>query len=195
MFFLLILWPINLTLMRNKTLLLILATAFCLCSCNREKESSKSEEPSPVAQIEEIEAPQTLPKTKAFYTGLLESFFQEKYSECFKGSSYVENTVSVIKLEFADESADGEAADKESDDTEAVPTEKMGTADGKNEVVVVGTHTYVGTAGYEVTGQKFKAIVSIAEEGFNIDVYRESTQILTSKSFWEKGTGNMVFVQ
>ena len=46
-----------------------------------------------------------------------------------------------------------------------------------------------------MTGQKFKAIISIAQEGFNIDIYRESTQILTSKSFWEKGAGNMVFVQ
>ena len=181
--------------MRNNTFFLILAIAFCLCSCHKGEEKSAGEEPSVETQMEEIEAPQTLPKTKAFYTGLLESFFQEKYSDCFNGSRYVENTVSVIKLEFADEEANDETADSEGGEEEVVTTEKMGTADGKNEVEVVGTHTYVGTGGYEVTGQKFKAIISIAEEGFNIDVYRESTQILTSKSFWEKGSGNMIFMQ
>ena len=145
-------------------------------------------------QMEEVNVPQTLPKTKAFYTGLIESFFQQRYSECFKGSRYIENTVSVIKLEFSDEESDDNISDSISDEKEVSAAEKMGTADGKNEVEVIGTHTYVGTGGYDVTGQKFKAIVSIAEEGFNIDIYRESTQILTSKSYWEKGTGNMVFV-
>lgn len=169
--------------------------AICLCSCHNGEEKSSGEEPAAPIEAEEIEAPKTLPKTKAFYTGLLEAFFQEKYGECFKGSSYVENTVSVIKLEFADEAGDGAAADSASDSEAASTAEKMGTADGKNEVEVVGTHTYIGTGGYEVTGQKFKATISIASEGFNIDVYRESTQILTSKSFWEKGAGNMVFVQ
>lgn len=181
--------------MRNKTFLLILATAFCLCSCHRGEEKSAGEQPSPETEIEEVEAPKTLPKTKAFYTNLLESFFQEKYSDCFKGSSYVDNTVSVIKLEFSDEESNGEETDSEAKNEEESTAEKMGTSDGKNEVEVVGTHTYIGTGGFEVTGQKFKAIISIAQEGFNIDVYRESTQILTSKSFWEKGTGNMVFVQ
>lgn len=181
--------------MRNNTFFLILAIAFCLCSCHKGEEKSAGEEPSVETQMEEIEAPQTLPKTKAFYTGLLESFFQEKYSECFKGSSYVENTVSVIKLEFAGEESNGEETDSEAKEGEENTAEKMGTSDGKNEVEVIGTHTYIGTAGFEVTGQKFKAIISIAPEGFNIDVFRESTQILTSKSFWEKGAGNIIFVQ
>jgi hypothetical protein len=181
--------------MRNKTFLLILTIAFCLCSCNKGEEKSAGEQPSAEIEMEEVEAPKTLPKTKAFYTKLIEDFFQQKYSDCFKGSNYVENTVSVIKLEFAGEESKGEETDAEAKNEEENTTEKMGTADGKNEVEVIGTHTYVGTGGFEVTGQKFKAIISIAQEGFNIDIYRESTQILTSKSFWEKGAGNMVFVQ
>ena len=181
--------------MRNKSFLLILTIAFCLCSCNKGKEKTMDEEPSAeTTQTEEVEAPQTLPKTKAFYTGLIESFFQQKYSDCFKGSRYIENTVSVIKLEFSDEESEDNVSDSLTEEKEVSTAEKMGTADGKNEVEVIGTHTYVGTGGYDVTGQKFKAIISIAEEGFNIDIYRESTQILTSKSYWEKGTGNMVFV-
>ena len=179
--------------MKNKAFLLILSMVFCLCSCQKGDNNSGEDQPS-VDPIEEIEAPKTLPKTKAFYTGLIESFFQQHYGDCFKGSSYVENTVSVIKLEFAGEEAEDET-DSASTANTAPVTSKQNTSDGKNEVEVVGTHTYVGTAGYDVTGQKFKAIVSIADEGFNIDVYRESTQILTSKSFWEKGAGNMVFVQ
>ncbi|MBP5387223.1 MAG: hypothetical protein J6Y97_07560 [Prevotella sp.] len=179
--------------MKNRTFLLILSMVLCLCSCKKEAKNSGEDKPA-ITQTEEIEALQTLPKTKAFYTNLLEDFFLQHYGDCFKGSNYVENTVSVIKLEFADEKMEGES-DSETDPTAASTTSKQSTSDGKNEVEVVGTHTYVGTGGYQVTGQKFKAIISIAEEGFNIDVFRESTQILTSKSFWEKGTGNMVFVQ
>ena len=179
--------------MKNRTLLLILCIAFCCFSCEKDKKKTSEQQP-PVAQTEEIEAPQTLPKTKAFYTGLMEEFFQQHYSDCFKGSTYVENTVSVIKLEFADE-MDESSADSVSEAETPRATSKQSTSDGMNEVEVVGTHTYIGPAGYNVTGQKYKAIISIADGGFNIDVYRESTQILTSKSFWEKGAGNMVFAQ
>ena len=180
--------------MKNRTFLLILSMVLCLCSCKKEEKNSGEDQPS-IGQTEEIEALQTLPKTKAFYTGLLESFFSQHYGDCFKGSNYVENTVSVIKLEFADEKMEGESDSDNKAEATAPSASKQSTSDGKNEVEVVGTHTYVGPAGYQVTGQKFKAIISIAEEGFNIDVFRESTQILTSKSFWEKGAGNMIFVQ
>lgn len=167
----------------------------CFCSCNKGDNKSENEDEQTAMAVEpeeNIEAPKTLPKTKAFYAGLLEEFFEQHYGDCFKGSQYIENSISVIKLEFADEDGDEAAADSAAAEGSA---EKNSTADGKNEVEVVGTHTYIGTGGYEVTGQKFKAVISIANEGFNIDVSRESTQILTSKSFWERGAGNMVFVQ
>ena len=93
--------------MKNRTFLLILSMVLCLCSCKKEEKNSGEDRPS-IGQTEEIEALQTLPKTKAFYTGLLESFFQQHYSECFKGSTYKEGTCSVIKLVFSGEEASEE---------------------------------------------------------------------------------------
>ena len=182
--------------MKIKPFILIATLSLCLLSCKYLGFKSDKEEEANEPPIElsgkEMEALLTLPKTKAFYTGLLESFFQQHYSECFKGSTYKEGTCSVIKLVFS-----GEEASEEGDSaaTAKEVTKKGATSDGQDEVEVVGTHTYVGPAGYDVTGQKFKAIISIAEEGFNIDLYRESTQILTSKSFWEQGAGNFIYAQ
>ena len=186
--------------MKMKPFILIATLSFSLLSCQYLGLKSSSEDEASVQASDstdnEAEALLTLPKTKAFYTGLLESFFLEHYSECFPGSTYKEGSCSVIKLVFSGEPEEGDTvAAAEAKKTSAEPMTKGATSDGEDEVEVVGTHTYVGKGGYDVTGQKFKAIISIAEEGFNIDVYRESTQILTSKSFWEQGAGNFVYVQ
>ena len=172
--------------MKIRHLLLILPLALWLTSCGKSDDGKNAEQAETTPQEEvAVEAPRTLPKTKAFYAGLLEEFFQKHYSECFNGSTYTNGTISIIKMAFSDEQEGNENADSTE---EAVPTDNQElTAE------IVGTHTYVGPAGYDVTGQKFKAIISVVNNGFKIIPYRESTQVLTSKSFWEKGDEEIVY--
>ena len=184
--------------MKIKQFILIGILSISFVSCKYLGFKSDKEQAAPAPETEmEAEAQLTLPKSKAFYTDLLEKFFQQHYDDCFKGNTYKEGTCSVIKLVFSgqnEDAASAETGEASSSQPTADATKKDATSDGQDEVEVVGTHTYIGPAGYDVAGQKFKAIISIVEDGFNIDVYRESTQILTSKSFWERGAGNFVFV-
>lgn len=151
---------------------LSLAIIACLLSCGKEKDNG-AEQSQDIQDTEEVDFDAILPNTKTFYATMLEDIFCEHYSEIFKGSDYKEGTLSIIKYEFLQE----EREQVDSTATERVP-----------EVEVVGSHSYKGTAGYDLSGQKFKAFVTVEGKGYRVRVLRESTMVLSNKSYWEEGS-------
>ncbi len=151
---------------------LSLALIACMLSCGKEKDNA-AEQSKEIQETEEVDIETILPNTKTFYATMLEDIFCEHYSDIFKGSDYKEGTLSIIKYEFIQE--EKEPADSTA--TESVP-----------QVEVVGSHSYKGTAGYDLSGQKFKAFVKVEGKGYLVRVFRESTQVLSNKSYWEEGS-------
>ncbi len=162
-----------------------------LSSCDKVASFFKEKEEAPAQPQHEVmntdvEPVRELPRSKAFYAGMLEEFFTSHYSECFKGNSYKEGSLSIIKMTFAGE--------VESGDSTIMETVAAGSQGPKapTSVDIVGTHAYNREGGLVMSGQKFRAVISLVSEGYAVETYRESTQVLTSKSFWEKSPERLI---
>ena len=177
--------------MKIRHYLLMLSLLMGLSSCDKVASFFKESEEAPAqpqheVMNTEVEPVRELPRSKAFYVGLLEEFFTAHYGDCFKGCSYKEGSLSIIKLTFAGE--------VESGDSTIMETVAAGSQGPKapTSVDIVGTHAYKREGGFDLSGQKFKVVLSLVDEGYAVDTYRESTQVLTSKSFWEKSTERLI---
>ena len=155
--------------MKISHLFLILSIITCTISCkNSDNQSTQAttESQSP-AEAEEVEVI-SVQKPKAFYVSLIDAFCQEFYSECFGGSKYVEGSVSVITIEYI----------------------------SNEEVDLVGTFTYLLPSGNGLTGQKFKAhVIDVNPKTgeYEVKFQKETTQILSSKTFWDTATKTFIY--
>ena len=151
--------------MRIRQLLFVLPLSFCLISCgllSDEKESKNKENQQTEALAEEEEEDFDVPSTqkpKAFYATILDEFCNNHYSDCYDGYTYVENSLTIIQVEYI----------------------------SNEEAEVVGTHSYILPSGLQYTGEKFKAVVKDLPNnaGFEIAFNRETNKVLGSKSYWE----------
>ena len=109
----------------------------CLISCDllssekdSKKEGSEQTEAMKEEEEEDFEVPSTQ-KPKAFYATILDDFCTNHYSDCYSGYTYVENSLTIIQVEYV----------------------------SNEEAEVVGTHSYILPSGLQYTGEKFKAVV------------------------------------
>ena len=151
--------------MRIRQLLFVLPMFLCLISCDllssekdSKKEGSEQTEAMKEEEEEDFEVPSTQ-KPKAFYATILDDFCTNHYSDCYSGYTYVENSLTIIQVEYV----------------------------SNEEAEVVGTHSYILPSGLQYTGEKFKAVVKDLPNnaGFEIAFNRETNKVLGSKSYWE----------
>lgn len=149
--------------MRIKHLLFVLPLSACLMACNffsDDKDSKKdsSQNVEMTEEEEDFDIPSTK-KPKAFYATILDDFCNNYYDECYKGYSYVENSLTIIQVEYV----------------------------SNEEAEIVGTHSYILPSGLQYSGEKFKAVVKDLPNngGFEIAFNRETNKVLGSKSYWE----------
>ena len=151
--------------MNIRKLTLLLALGFILISCEEIKNRLNLDDSSSVVSNEssdeeenEIDDASDTPRTKNFYTSLLESFCNDLFDENFTGDIYERGSLVVVKI---------------------TPLE------GKT-VQVSGTHNYKVEMGSKVSGQMFKA--TITEKGdnlYDIKFEKGSSKVLSDNSYWD----------
>ena len=150
--------------MNIKHLTLLLAMGFFLISCDEIKKKLNLDDTSIISSEdsldEEDESTESSdnPRSKNFYTSMLESFCDEYFDEHFEGNIYEKGSLVVVKI---------------------TPVEG-------NAVQVSGTHSYKVESGSKVTGQMFKATIS--EKGDNlyaIKFEKGSSKVFSDNSYWD----------
>jgi len=93
---------------------------------------------------------------------ILETFCQKHYSSCFSGRSYVENTLTVEKIEQT----------------------------SLNQIKVSGYHTYTGRFGARYTLKDYYAYIKFnSNDTFEIKFYKRSmADLLNPEDYWEDCT-------
>ncbi|MBR6978316.1 MAG: hypothetical protein IKH88_00590 [Prevotella sp.] len=151
--------------MNVRNTILLLTLGFFLVSCDEIK-SRLNQDDSPVVSgedtISDVEDETIVesdnPRTKNFYTSLLESFCNKYFDEHFSGDIYEKGSLVVVKIK---------------------PLE------GKT-VQVSGTHSYKVEMGSKVSGQMFKATIS--EKGdnlYDIKFEKGSSKVFSDNSYWD----------
>lgn len=151
--------------MNIRNLTLILALGMVLVSCDEIKSKLNWDETPLIISSDEDsldeEEDETLsdnPRTKNFYTSLLESFCNDFFDEHFKGDIYERGSLIVVKITPLD----------------------------NNAVEVSGTHNYKVEMGSKVNGQMYKA--TIKEKGdnlYDIKFEKGSSKVLSDNSYWD----------
>ena len=157
----------------KQKLLLMLLCLLCLLSCGERKNRLSSEALSHItaADVEntmsELKLHDQEPKSKSFYTDLLESFCKRHYNDCFEGRRYVYSSIDIDDVEYL----------------------------SNTHVKITGTHGYKGKFGKEYYGMKFKADILEKEKDFYvIEFQKESApDLVHDTSYWESGTINFLY--
>ena len=107
-----------------------------------------------------------MPKTKSFYSNILDLFCQEHFDENFKGDHYINGSIVVVKIEQK----------------------------GDSTVEVSGTHSYKVNLGAEVKGQMYKALVSDRGNNvYRIKFEKGSSKILSDNSYWNSAEADFTY--
>lgn len=107
-----------------------------------------------------------MPKTKSFYSNLLDLFCQKHFDENFKGDHYINGSIVVVKI-----------------------NEK-----GDSTVEISGTHSYKVNLGTEVKGQMYKAKVSDrGNNTYRIKFEKGSSKILSDNSYWDSAEADFTY--
>ena len=104
-----------------------------------------------------------IPTSKDYLAGVLDKFCQVYYYKSFKGREYVENSISIEKVEVLNDW----------------------------EVSVEGRHTYLGRLGHEYRKRPFRAIILLhkgTEDTFTITFEKQSENQLMNTTYWEDTT-------
>ena len=107
-----------------------------------------------------------MPKTKSFYSNILDLFCQKHFDENFKGDHYINGSIVVVKIEQK----------------------------GDSTVEVSGTHSYKVNLGAEVKGQMYKALVSDRGNNvYRIKFEKGSSKILSDNSYWDSAEADFTY--
>lgn len=145
--------------MKIKILILFFGLSMFLCSCEEIKSKLHWEESSLIVSEDETEtAASDNPRTKNFYTSLLESFCNDYFNDNFKGDIYERGSLVVVKI----------------------------TSPNNDKVIVSGTHNYKTETGTTVNGQMFKAtIFEKGDNNYDIKFEKGSSKVLSDNSYWD----------
>ena len=153
--------------MNIRYFLIALSMGFLFVSCDKIKEQINWDGAGVVSsddslddendELELLES-QSEPRTKNFYTSLLESFCETYFDEHFQGDRYEHGSLVVVKIVQLDD----------------------------NVVEVSGTHSYKVEMGTKVSGQMFKAKISEKGDGlYDIKFEKGSSKVLSDNSYWD----------
>ena len=152
--------------MNIRKIALLLTLGLFLVSCEEIKNKLNMDDSSSIVSNEDslteeesvTNVASDNPRTKNFYTSLLESFCNDFFDENFSGDIYERGSLVVVKI---------------------TPME------GKT-VQVSGTHNYKVEMGSKVSGQMFKA--TITEKGnnlYDIKFEKGSSKVFSDNSYWD----------
>lgn len=100
----------------------------------------------------------TGPRSKSFYTSLIDKFCTENYNEKFKKATYIPGTIVVVRID-----------DK-----------------GDNVVEISGTHSLKDEVGNQINGQMFKSVITDMGDGkYKIKFGKGSSKVLSDDSYWD----------
>lgn len=158
--------------MRIQFIFAILLSSLMLVSCDEiSKRLNDSDSDSMnAATVEEDsgfvseDAVQSGPRSKSFYTSLIDKFCTDNYNDNFKKATYVPGSIVVVRID-----------DK-----------------GNSVVEVSGTHSLKDDVGNLVNGQMFKTVITDLGNGkYKIKFGKGSSKVLSDDSYWDSIEGEL----
>lgn len=150
--------------MRIRFLFAILLSSLMLVSCDEISKRLNDSGSGDVATVEEDsgfvedDAVSSGPRSKSFYSSLIDKFCIDNYDAKFKKATYVPGSIVVVRID-----------DK-----------------GNNVVEVSGTHSLKDEVGNLVNGQMFKTVITDLGNGkYRVKFGKGSSKVLSDDSYWD----------